>query len=113
MALPTWTDVIAIAPELTVTDPTSQDAFLGYAIGQCNATAWGALLNNGIVYLCAHMATLARLRGAGMVTFEQVGEMSREYAKPLWLKSSLGLTVYGIEYYRLIRLLPTALGAVF
>lgn len=115
--MPTWADVVAIAPGDTAAfnaiPVAAQNAILAYATAQCNPTAWGALLNNGIVYLAAHLAKLGLMRGSGQVTSESVGQMSRAYATVQGLKGSLGLTAYGAEYYRLVRLLPTRLGAVF
>lgn len=115
MALPVWADVVAIAPgdavAFTALDPTVQAALLGYAVAMCAPSAWGALLNMGIVYLAAHLAKLGLMR-TGMVTQESLGQMARQYAVPQGLKGSLGLTVYGSEYARLIRLLPTSIGAV-
>jgi hypothetical protein len=117
MAMPSWADVVAIAPgdaaAFTAMDPAAQAALLGYATAQCNPGAWGALLNNGIVYLAAHLAKLGLLRGAGQVTEESVGQLSRSYATMQGLKGSLGMTSYGAEYRRLLKLLPTALGAVY
>lgn len=121
MALPEWADVVAIAPELgalkvdgtPVIGPPSQDALLAIAIAQCNAASWATLLNAGIIYLAAHLGTLARTRGGGMVTQESVGQLQRAYATPQGIKGSLGLTSYGAEYKRLLKLLPGAIGAVY
>jgi hypothetical protein len=115
VAAPTWADVVAIAPgdaaAFTLLPGPTQAAFLAQATALCNPGAWGALLNFGIVYLAAHFAKLGMMR-TGMVTQEALGQMSRSYATPQAVKGSLGLTVYGSEYKRLIGLLPTSLGAV-
>ena len=127
-ALPTWADVVAIAvgaagvsPAGIVGDaaafdamPTAtKEAILDEAIALCNPISWAEKRNFGIVYLAAHLAKLGLLRGGGFVTQEAVGQESRGYAFPIGIKGSLGLTAYGLEYKRLIKLLPTALGAVF
>lgn len=116
MAAPIWQDVINIAPgdaaAFTALPVGSQTAFLAMATAVTAASSWGALQNQGIVYLAAHLAKLGLLKGAGAVTEEQVGQMSRTYATVQGLKGSLGLTSYGAEYARLIRLLPTAIGAI-
>jgi len=108
-----WANVVAIAPELATTSSATQTAILGAVGRQVGPKRWGARQPDGQAYLAAHLATLARLRGSGMVTQEAVDRLSRSYFLPNWLKSSLGLTAYGMEYKRLIRLLPTVLGAVF
>lgn len=119
MALPVWTDVVAIGgdtkgdgPAFAALSNAAQTAYLSTAIALCNAAAWGTLLNIGIVYLAAHLAKLGLLKGTGAVTQEALGQMSRSYAQVQGLKGSLGLTSYGAEYKRLIGLLPTSIGAV-
>lgn len=115
--MPTWADVVNIAPgdaaAFNAMDPAAQAAILAYATAQCNPGAWGALLNNGIVYLAAHLAKMGLMRGAGPLTAESVGAFSRSYGTIQGLKGSLAVTSYGAEYRRLLRLLPTALGAVY
>jgi hypothetical protein len=112
MAL-TWDDVVAVAPELSATPEESQTALLGYATAQVEPTVWGDLTNNGIVYLAAHLATLARLRGGGMVTSERVGALARTYQTSKAGDGALELTSYGAEYRRLLKLLAVAVGAVY
>lgn len=118
-APPTWPDVVAIGgdtkgdgPAFLALSATAQGTYLGVATALCAPSAWGALLNFGIVYLAAHLAKLGLLRGTGAVTQEALGQMSRSYATVQGLKGSLGLTSYGAEYARMIKLLPTAIGAV-
>lgn len=112
--LPEWLDVVAIAPgdsaAFTAMDPAAQAAILASAISQCAPSAWGARLNLGIVYLAAHLAKLGLMR-YGMVTMERVGDLQRQYAAPIGLKGSLGMTVYGAEFSRLVKTIPTAIGA--
>lgn len=107
-----WNDVEGVAPELSTTPTAVQAALLQIVALQIDADTWGALADVGAAYLAAHLATLARLRGSGMITQESVDRLSRSYAQPQWLKSSLGLTAYGAEYERLIHLLPNALWVI-
>lgn len=115
MATPTWQDVIDIAPGDAVAFgamPTNtQNAFMAIATAQMNVAAWGQLYNAGFVYLCAHLAKLGLLRGSGPITSETLDRMSRTYGTVQGIKGSLGLTSYGAEYLRLIRLLPSSIGA--
>lgn len=109
----TWTDVTAIAPELSTAALATQTAVLASVELQVNDDAWDDLASTGKAYLAAHLATLAA-RGAsgaaGPVTSESVGQLSRSYAAPATPSSSLGLTSYGQEYLRLTRILPSVLG---
>jgi len=108
-----WIDVVAVAPELAALNSNSQTQILAMVDRQIDDTAWGGLADDGRRFLSAHYGTLAIRKGSGFITSERVGSLGRSYATPQWLKSSLGLTSYGIEYRRLARLLPTYLGSVF
>lgn len=109
----TWPDVVAIAPELAATDPTAQTAILAIVSRQvADPDAWGSYFDDAAKYLAAHYGTLSRSRGKGPISDESVGQLSRSYA-PLLQFGMLGQTAYGVEYQRLSRLTPAALGAVF
>jgi hypothetical protein len=108
----TWADVIAVAPELAVVPTTSQDEILAIADRQVNADSWGVLHDDGMRYLCAHLGTMALRRGSGPVASETVGPLSRSYVNMVTLSGLYGATPYGVEYRRLIKLLPCALGQV-
>ena len=108
----TWGDVEAIAPELSSVANATQSAILAIVGRQVAAEQWGDLVDDGQKYLAAHIGTLSRRSGAGPVTGEQLGQMSRQYASTFLLKSLLGQTSYGLEYLRMIRLLPTSIGVV-
>lgn len=107
-----WIDVVAIAPELIALNANSQTQILQIVDRQINADAWGSLADDGRRFLAAHYGSLALRKGSGFITEEHVGQLGRSYAVPAWLKSSLGLTSYGIEYRRLTTLLPSVLGMV-
>lgn len=108
----TWHNVVAIAPELAAADPAQQAQILATVEREVSDTLWGDRANDGRCYLAAHLATLARMKGTGVVTAAGVGPLSRSYATPQGLTGSFGLTSYGAEFKRLIRLLPTTLGIV-
>lgn len=113
MSLPiTWDDVVAIAPELSTTGDATRTSILAGVHLQVVTDTWGDLDAQGAAYLAAHLATLTKLRGKGPVTAEAEDRLSRSYAD-LTKFGPLGLTAYGVEYERLLYLLPTALGAVF
>jgi hypothetical protein len=61
--------------------------------------------------LAAHMATLILLRGKGIPTAEDVGELSRSYATATGAPGDLNLTAYGATFYRMQ--LATAAGIGF
>ncbi len=110
-----WHDVTAVATKLVNTPSASQTLLLNLVNNVYIVDGvWGDPLTADAAraYLAAHLGTLALLGGAGHVTEEAVGQLSRKYATILGIKGSLGLTSYGAEYWRLVRLLPTALGLV-
>lgn len=121
MANPTWADVIAIAPgdavAFTALPTASQDAFLNYAIGQLDPDNWGGFLFQATCYLAAHYAKLGLSRGAGPVTQEAVGQMSRSYAPMKGTGESIAYaafeqTSYGLQYLELLSSTVAALGLV-
>ena len=115
MAAPVWQDVVNIAPADAVAfaalSTNVQNAFLAIVTSQMNVAAWGTLYNSGFVYLAAHLAKIGLLGGSGAITAETLDRMSRTYATVQGIKGSLGLTSYGAEYQRLVRLLPIFVGA--
>lgn len=97
-----WTDVVAIAPELSTVPTASQTKFLDIATRQVDTDAWGDFADDGITYLAAHLASIRS--NSGLVTSETLGPMSRGYANPPGIMGSLALSTYGAEYVRLLRL---------
>jgi hypothetical protein len=120
----TWQDVINIAPgdaaafsDVTKFPVTTQDALIGYVTARLNPDVWGTSLNNATVYLVAHLAKLGMLRGAGAVTQEAVGQLSRTYLAPKGVGgsvayASLELTAYGLEFLSLLSETQAVLGDV-
>lgn len=110
-----WPDVVAIAPELSATDPQQQTALLAIVERWVNPTTWGILADDGSRYLAAHLATIGRLRGTGAVTNEVVGQLSRAYLSPKGLegvRAWLGQSSYGAVFYGMLAALPTSVGTV-
>lgn len=106
----TWTDVVNIAPELSTVATDTQTAILADVALQMPAEVWGTMLDTGSKYLAAHLATVTSRRGgggAGPLTSETVGQVSRSYAAPLKATSIMS-TPYGVEYDRLLMNLPAA-----
>lgn len=99
-----WSDVVLIAPNLSTISTAAQTFYLAESLRQIDADVWGEFATVGQIYLAAHMATLGQGSGSGPVTSETLGAMSRSYAVPMWLQSSLALTRFGAEYERLLRL---------
>jgi hypothetical protein len=120
-----WSDVQAIAPELTNTAvPTATQAVLIAMVDrQIDDDAWGDLANDGRTYLAAHMGTVyvttsgGGAASVGSVQSESVGPLSRTYvtnntSAAATVDPLLGTTRYGLWYLHLVRLLPSSLGYV-
>ena len=105
--------VASVGAALAAVAADAQRAILAMVARMMNATEWEDLLDDGSRYLAAHLATLSGSRGKGPVTAEAVGSLSRSYASLAALGGSLWQTSYGAEFYRMQRLLPAALGAVY
>lgn len=104
--------VVDLAPELsTGTAAGTQNQILIAVDLQVPTDGdWGDLRDQGACYLAAHLATLAKSRGRGPLASQTVGPLSRSYGGLLQF-GELGLTSYGVEYQRLMRLLASVLGA--
>lgn len=113
MAVISWTDVLAIAPTLTI--PTAaQTLILAQVTRQVGSVQWGDWQADGQLYLAAHLGTVA-LRGtggvSGQVTSETVGQVSRTFSTTsLAAAGDTSTTSYGVEYARIRALLPTRFG---
>lgn len=110
-----WADVQAIAPELTsAAVPTAtQTVLLTIVDLQIDDEAWIDLGDIGRRYLAAHLGALyAGGSVGGYVTMETLGPMSRSYGLPKGVYGALSTTKYGIEYLRLLQLLPCSVGFV-
>lgn len=85
------------------------DAVIASACRQVSKKIWGALYNDGILSLTAHMLELGgahRVGKSGSVQTEKVGDLMRTYSTSP-SSSSLMSTSYGAEFIRLQKSLPT------
>lgn len=108
-----WTDVTAIASELTSVALAAQDMYLALANTFINVAMFdgedGPKTKLARIYVAAHFATLDRLRGtaiAGPVISESRGGLSRSYANLTQMSMAAGLfgqTTYGQNYATLVR----------
>lgn len=104
-----WSDVVVIAPELAPVIPTgSQAVFIADAYAQMNPGVWGGYLDIGAKYLTAHLATMSTKRGqAGPSKEKHVDKIGQTNDT---VPGALNSTEYGMEYLRLLNLLPSARG---
>lgn len=112
----TWSQVQEVAPELTssVVPVASQTLFLAMVDAQIDDEQWGDLADYGRRYLAAHLGSQYASGGSagGQVTSESLGPMSRSYGLPAGVTGALATTKYGIEYQRMLEMLPGSLGFV-
>lgn len=105
----TWSDVVAIAPELSSVGASTQAAILADVYTEVVVDNWysEARANRAAKYLAAHLATLTvgARGGAGPVQSRSVGQVSESFAVSVAEGSNnLDSTAYGKEYRRLLRL---------
>lgn len=105
-----WSNVAAIAPELSTVGTDTQNAILAQVNGDISDDAWpsDSKADRARAWLAAHLATLvARAGSGGAVQSESVGSVSRSYAISVAAGANeLGSTSYGIEYERLCKAVP-------
>jgi hypothetical protein len=111
----TWNDVLAIAPSLATGVSSGAQTIILAAVGkQVGSGQWDTLQTEGQLALAAHMGILVK-RSAGVVgpvISETVGPVTRTYALLSSALGSLGSTSWGMEYQRLMQLLPSCRGLV-
>lgn len=113
MAIIAWTDVTALAVELSSVAVSAQTLYLALANDWLNVSMFdgedGPRTKMARIYIAAHFATLDRLRGlavAGPVISESRGGLSRSYANLFMTHVTQGLfgtTTYGQNYEGLVR----------
>jgi hypothetical protein len=116
MADLTWSNVTGIvAPELTSVALAAQTAILAYVNGTVDCDAIDADGEDGPTallaraYLAAHIATTIGVgaSGAGAVTSESIGGLSRSYAVAAAVgDDALKTTGYGVAYLGMINRSP-------
>lgn len=115
----TWKDVTDLDPSLTVIPLPSQTMILRVVDLQVADRNWQELRDIGMTYLALHLATMVKRAmqgngGNGPVTDQAAGGLSQSYAASdmITLAGNLGLTSYGVEYERLLRMTQASLGLV-
>lgn len=92
----------ALAPEFEDTSKPILDAIFPVAERQVNLSVWGEKLDEALVYLVAHMLTMAKRNGrVGDLSSQSTGSLSRSYGGLSAVKGSLDLTSYGVEFQRI------------
>lgn len=99
-------DIIARAPELASLSDSAFTTAIADAALQLAPDFWGDILDLATVYLCAHMLAVQNPSvvsgGAGPVSSESVGPISRSYAvKAVDDAEEYATTRWGLEYVRL------------
>lgn len=107
----TWPDVLVIAPELSVVDPSvAGPQFVTMAYNSINPDVWGGMADQGAKYLAAHLATISLRRGQpGSPHVKRVGAVMAGFQV---LSDALLTTAYGAEFDRLLLELPAARFAI-
>ena len=91
----------ALAPEFATYDPTALTLVSDQAALLVNVSVWGAKSDLGVVYMTAHMLTMAARRGAGgALSMEKVGDLQRGYFGGGAGTDELDQTAYGKEFKR-------------
>jgi hypothetical protein len=118
----TWTDVEALAPALSTVSAEAQALILAQVARQVGPNKWGALVDDGQLYLAAHLGSAVLSAASsgdggsvvGPVVSESVGPVSRTFAVLAAASSSSSAfaSTWGQEYVRLRKLLPTRFGLV-
>lgn len=115
MAAITWSDVVLLAPELSAVASGAQTLILSYVNGLLDVTAIdpvgedGNITKMARIYLAAHCATKigTGAGGAGAVTSESLGGLSRSYAvQASATAEALKTTGYGVQYLGMINRSP-------
>lgn len=116
----TWTQVAALASELSDLDAGAQLLILEHVNAALDAAIWGGesspKLRLARIYLAAHYGTLARSNGnaaAGPVISESAGGLSRTYANMSVVGATrLDSTSWGRLYSELVATTPARAGFV-
>lgn len=111
----TWSDVVAIAAELSSVPTGTQNYFISHVEKQIDTEEWGDMADDGRMWLAAHLGAVYNTSpgAAGPVTSETLGPMSVSYSSSSGSSDDdLGTTKYGRYYLHMLRLLRTNIGFV-
>lgn len=102
----TAAQVQALSPELARLDTPVITLALARAGRRCNADFWGALYDDAVLYLSAHLLMTEQPGASGAtggpVTSKTVGSVSVSYAAPAQSSSPYAATPYGRLYAELL-----------
>lgn len=99
-----WADVANLDPSLSTTSGGTQTAILADVYRTLDAGRWGVKLDQGALYLAAHIGVLSKRSGNGRVQSERLGDAATSYAVPVAVGLyDLGETTWGQHYTLLIR----------
>jgi hypothetical protein len=111
-----WSDVTAIAAELSTVPTGTQNYFIAHVDKQIDDIEWGDMADDGRRWLAAHLGAVYNQSAgaAGPVVSESLGPMSVSYAASDSgsIDDELGTTKYGRYYLHMMRLLRGNLGFV-
>jgi hypothetical protein len=106
MAPIAWSDVVAAAPELVSTNPTTQADVVNYVNSILDVSMFdgesGFVTRLARISLAAHVAAMLKLGTGGPLISESDGKWSRGYAIPMSLRSEYMITSYGRTFWSLI-----------
>jgi hypothetical protein len=100
-----YSDVQELAAEFASLEEERINPFIARAERQINEAYFGTLYDDAVLYMTAHLLKLAQSMpgGAGPVTSETAGSLSRSYAVPDGCPADLAATSYGVQYWALLR----------
>jgi hypothetical protein len=116
----TWETVVAIAPEISASNPTEQariTTFIGFAAPRVSQVKFAESYDLAVALLSAHMLTRSPASGGGgaspAIRQKQIGQVRIEYAVPTSaVVDELNSTGYGQQFLQLRRERVTAATAV-
>lgn len=101
----TWAQVESLDSSLSTVATGTQNLILAIVDRQIDDTVWASFADDGRLFLAAHFGRLYGAgAGAGSITSETLGPMSRSYGLPAGVDGDLATTKWGIEYQRLLRI---------
>lgn len=104
----TYLDIQALASEFACLSQIRIDPFIARSQRRLNAAFWGALYDDGVTYLAAHLLASAQPpsdKVGGGVTSEAAGPVSRSKAAVSFqgIPAEYAGTAWGREYYSLLK----------
>jgi hypothetical protein len=106
MMMATPTMVRGIASNLSSLSDDEIQTFLDLAKAWVGEAAWGSKYPVALAYMAAHLATLSSQKGAGQMTSESVGPVSKSYASHGGSGDELSTTSYGATFLSLRKSIP-------